>query len=95
MRYNTSYEYLAKINNISNPNLIYTGERLIVPLLENNEINDTSHKLYIVRRGNTLTQIALKYGVSIDSIVRLNNIQNPNLIYVGEVLRIPTINVYK
>lgn len=95
MEYNTSYEYLAKINNISNPNLIYTGQRLTVPVLENNEVHDTSHKLYIVRRGNTLTQIAREYGVTIESIVRLNEISNPNLIYVGEVLRIPTINVYK
>lgn len=95
MEYNTSYEYLAKINNIANPNLIYTGQILRVPILENAEINDTSHKLYIVKRGNTLTQISLEYGVSIENIVRLNNIVNPNLIYVGEVLRIPTINKYK
>lgn len=95
MEYDTSYGYLAKINNIQNPNLIYTGQKLVVPALENNEIHDTSHKLYIVRSGNTLTQISLKYGVSIESIVRLNNIANPNLIYVGEVLRIPTINIYK
>lgn len=95
MKYDTSYEYLAKINGIANPNLIYTGQRLIVPILEDNKIHDTSHKLYIVKRGNTLTQIAYEYGVTIDSIVRLNNIANPNLIYVGEVLRIPTINSYK
>ena len=95
MEYNTSYQYLAKINNIPNPNLIYTGQSLIVPVLGSNEINDTSHRLYIVKRGNTLTQISLEYGVSIESIVRLNNIANPNLIYVGEILRIPTINVYK
>ena len=95
MEYNTSYQYLAKINNIQNPNLIYTGQTLIVPVLENREINDTSHKLYIVQRGNTLTQISLEYGVSIESIVQLNDIAKPNLIYVGEILRIPTINVYK
>lgn len=93
--YNTSYEYLAKINNIANPNLIYTGQRLVVPVLETSDINDTSHKLYIVQRGNTLTGIAREYGVTIESIVRLNEIANPNLIYVGEILRIPTINVYK
>lgn len=95
MEYGTSYEYLAKINGIANPNLIYAGQRLVVPVLVNSEIHDTSHKLYIVRRGNTLTQISREYGVSIESIVRLNNIANPNLIYVGEVIRIPTINEYK
>lgn len=95
MEYNTSYEYLAKINGIENPNLIYAGQSLIVPILSSSDINDSSHKLYIVKWGDTLTAISQEYGVTIESIVRLNNIANPNLIYVGEVLRIPTINVYQ
>lgn len=90
--YNTSYEYLAKINNIPNPNLIYVGQEIKVPILEKDTINDTSHRLYIVKRGNTLTQIALKFSVTIQEIVELNDIANPNLIFVGEILRIPTIN---
>ena len=90
--YNTSYRYLARINDIANPNIIYVGEKVKVPVLEHNKIHDTSHRLYIVRSGNTLTGISREYGVSIESIVELNDIKNPNLIYVGEVLRIPTIN---
>ena len=46
----------------------------------------------VVRRGNTLSQISRLYGVSVDSIAELNDIRNPNLIFTGEVLRIPTIN---
>ena len=92
IKYNTSYQYLARINSISNPNLIYVGQELKVPILGDYKIHDTSHRLYIVRRGNTLTQIAREYGVTIESIVELNDIANPNLIYVGETLRIPTIN---
>lgn len=91
--YNTSYQYLAKINNIANPNLIYVGQRIEVPNnLETIDINDTSHKLYIVQRGDTLTAISQEFDVSIQSIVKLNNIANPNLIYAGEILRIPVIN---
>lgn len=92
LRYNTSYQYLAKINNISNPNLIFVGERIYVPSLENSNLGDTSHVLYVVKRGNTLTQISRLYGVSIESIAQLNDIKNPNLIFAGEILRIPTIN---
>jgi len=90
--YNTSYQYLAKINDISNPNLIFVGEKIFVPRLDNSNLNDTSHVLYVVKRGNTLTQISMLYGVSIESIVQLNDIENPNLIFSGEVLRIPVIN---
>lgn len=89
VRYHTSYQYLAKINGISNPNLIYVGERIYVPSLNNNTIHETGHRLYIVQRGNTLTYISNIFGVSIASIVELNNIKNPNLIFTGEVLRIP------
>ena len=92
LEYNTSYQYLAKINNISNPNLIYVGERIYVPTLENSSLHDSSHILYVVKRGNTLWQISRLYDVSIDSIVDLNDINNPNLIFAGEILRIPTIN---
>ena len=89
--YNTSYQYLAKINNINNPNLIYAGQSLIVPVISDNKIHDTNHILYIVKTGDTLWQISLDYGVSINDIVRLNNIANPNLIYVGQILRIPNV----
>ena len=92
IKYNTSYQYLARINSIANPNLIYVGQELKVPVLADYNIHDTSHRLYIVRRGNTLTQIAREYGVTIENIVELNGIANPNLIYVGETLRIPIIN---
>lgn len=91
IKYNTSYEYLAKINDIRNANLIYVGEKLKVPVI-NREIHDTSHILYVIKNGNTLSQIAKEFDVSIKQIVELNDIKNPNLIYMGEVLRIPIIN---
>lgn len=43
---------------------------------------------YIVRPGDTLWAIARKYNTTIDKIVRLNGIQNPNLIYAGQNLRV-------
>ena len=92
LKYNTSYQYLAKINNISNPNLIFVGEKIYVPILQNSNLGDTSHVLYVVKGGNTLTQISRLYNVSINSIANLNDIQNPNLIFAGEVLKIPVIN---
>ncbi len=90
--YNTSYQYLAKINNISNPNRIYVGEEIKVPVLEDEKIHDTSHRLYIVKRGDTLTKIAREYRLTVKEIVELNDISNPNRIYVGEILRVSTIN---
>lgn len=45
---------------------------------------------YVVRPGDTLTSIAQRYGTTVAAIVEANNITNPNLIFVGQVLLIPT-----
>lgn len=90
-RYGTTVQELASINNISNPNLIYPGQVLRVltnSTVNGNETRGTGSITYTVQRGNTLSQIARTYGVSITSIVEANNIQNPNLIYPGQKLRI-------
>ncbi len=81
--YNTTVNAIARINNIKNVNLIYVGQRLVIPVNK----YDTNHILYQVRRGDTLWSLSRRYGVSIATIVRLNRIQNPNLIYVGQKLR--------
>lgn len=44
---------------------------------------------YTVRAGETLRGIARKFGVSVAALVHENHIEDPSLIYVGEVLRIP------
>ena len=82
---------LSRLNNIENPNLIYPGEILTIPNIKvenGNEENATGSIYYTVKRGDTLSEIAAKYGVTVSHIVSQNNIQNPNLIYPGEVLRI-------
>ena len=48
------------------------------------------HVKYTVQPGDTLSAIAATYGVSVDSIVALNGISDPNFISVGQELLIPT-----
>lgn len=51
----------------------------------------TSHaRTHIVRKGENLSLIALKYRVSKSAIIKANNISNPNLLRVGKRLEIPT-----
>jgi len=45
---------------------------------------------YTVQRGDTLSSIAVRYGTTVYAIAGANNIANPNLIYAGSVLWIPT-----
>lgn len=45
---------------------------------------------YTVKKGDTLSLIAVKHDTSVSALVSLNNIKNPNLIRVGQVIQIPT-----
>lgn len=95
LMYGTTVQELAQINNISNPNLIFPGEVLRIPTnstVAGQESRDLGSITYTVQRGNTLSQIARAYGVTVQQIVQTNNIQNPNLIFPGQKLRINTSN---
>jgi LysM repeat protein len=49
----------------------------------------TGPQQYVVKAGDTLYSIASRYGLSVPTLARANNITNPALIYVGRVLTIP------
>lgn len=85
--YGVSVQQLVRWNGIQNPNLIFVGQRLIINRTQQ-ETNECGHIIYRVRRGDNLYRIARRFGVTIQSIVRLNNIRNPHWIYVGQLLRI-------
>lgn len=46
------------------------------------------YKTHTVVRGDTLSEIAQRYGTTVNYLAKLNNIKNVNLIYVGQVLKI-------
>ncbi len=56
------------------------------------ESSEQGGKVHVVRRGDTLAKVAVRYGVSVAALSRANNLRNPNLIYVGQRLWIPTSN---
>ncbi len=89
--YNTTVRELVILNKIQNPNLIFPGEEVLVPINGNpqNEVEyQTNHIIYTVEEGDTLSQLALRFKTTVEDIAKLNNIQNINLIYVGEKLKI-------
>ena len=90
--YGTTVQELASINNISNPNLIFAGATLKVPVIlkVDSKNEPLEEALYIVKRGDTLSQIALNYNTTVNAIARENGISNPNLIYPGQRLIMQT-----
>lgn len=95
-RYGMSYETLARLNNISNPNRIYVGQvlKLSSGSTVSNVVNHSTASAagsYTVKSGDSLSAIAARYGMSYETLARLNNISDPNRIYVGQTLNLGTL----
>ncbi|MEZ4671248.1 MAG: LysM peptidoglycan-binding domain-containing protein [Anaerolineae bacterium] len=103
-RFGISIDGVQIANGITNPNLIFVGQTLIIPASAGGSvamtnfvttaattINTTpvSGSTYIVRAGDNLFRIALNHGVSLSDLQRINNIPDPTRIFVGQVLTIP------
>lgn len=85
--HDVSLSDLVAANNISNANLIYPGQILVIPGDEAEP--DITH---VVVRGDTLARIASKYGAPISLLVETNSIRNPNLIRIGQNILIPGVS---
>lgn len=85
-QFGTTVANLAAMNGIQNPNLIYAGQVLKV---SGTATGAQPQRTYIVRSGDNLSAIAGRVGSSVNAIANANGIANPNLIFPGQVLRIP------
>jgi LysM repeat protein len=104
-RYRVTAQQLAALNGIVNPSRVVIGQVLAVPGPGNNRPGGTvaptvlptqpgggaqpGAGTHVVQRGENLFRISLRYNVSIAALMQANGILNPNLIYAGQVLRIP------
>lgn len=84
--YGTTYQHLAEINGIANPNLIHVGQEIridgTVP------VSNASEEYYTIQGGDTLSGIAAKFGTTWQWLAEVNGIANPNLIYPGNTIRV-------
>lgn len=79
--YNTTYQHLAAINGIANPNLIYPGQVLTI---SGGGAPAPQQTVYTVKSGDTLSGIAAAFGTTYQRLAAVNGISNPSLIYPGQ-----------
>jgi len=88
--YGSTVQAIITANNIINPNLIYPGEVILIPVREQDyPVGPPGSLIYTVQPGDTLYTISLLFGVSVQSILALNNIPNPSQIYPGLPIVLP------
>ncbi len=79
--YQVPVEVITRANRLSDPNTIFVGQVLRIP--------QSSRPLwYMVRYGDTLYTIAKRFFTTVDNIVALNSLANPDVIYPGDRIRI-------
>jgi LysM repeat protein len=91
-RFGVSIAAIAQVNGIRDINRIYVGQRLTIPTGSGGAGSGGTSACpspYTVQRGDTLTRIAARCGVSASAIITLNNIRDIHLIYVGQKLILP------
>ena len=104
-QYGVSAYRIADANGLRNPNHIYAGQVLYIPsggfddcfnrgCRDHDRDRNRDGTRHRVRYGETLYSIGRLYDVHPDHIADVNNLHNPNYIYAGQRLRIPSGSSY-
>jgi LysM repeat protein len=88
-RYGVNMWDIVWLNGLASPDTIYAGQWLRIPGCYPPSPPPVCYRIHVVRRGETLTIIAARYGVSVWRLASINGIRNINRIYVGQRLKIP------
>ena len=103
-RFDVTAAAITAANNLSNPNLIFVGQRLVIPGValevepaivteddkeESAEPPSAVPEVYVVQPGDTLNSIATRFGLNVTEVALANGISNPDYITVGQRLVLP------
>ncbi|MFW5709046.1 MAG: LysM peptidoglycan-binding domain-containing protein [Chloroflexota bacterium] len=107
-RYQTTVSQILEANNITNANRIFPGQALNIWTAETPVPSEaapapavevpqeaavpTETQVYVVQRGEHLSQIANRFGLDWRVLAQMNEVTDPNRVYAGQELRIPLMN---
>ncbi len=102
-RYGLTVPELQQLNNLTNPNQLMAGSVLRVPATRGTAPSTTARPTapaappaasgsttnYTVKAGESLAAIAARYGITAAELQRLNGLSDPNLLRVGQTIKVP------
>ncbi|MEW5961142.1 MAG: LysM domain-containing protein, partial [Chloroflexota bacterium] len=93
-QYGVSAEAIMRYNSIINPDLIFAGQPLVIPVAgygygPSRGPAGGCANYHIVQAGETLTSIAYQYGVSLEALLACNDLYNEDLVYIGQRICVP------
>lgn len=102
-RFGVSIAALLKSNGLSTKSIIYPGQTVEVPAASKIDATPvasvttarrTVATSYVVATGDTVSSIAARFGVSVQSVLSENGLDASSILYPGTALTIPTLSVY-
>ena len=88
-RYGTSVDGICAANGIADPTRIFAGQRLMIPTSNAPAAPAAAGATHVVRAGENLYRIALRYGTTVQALAELNGIYNSDHVVAGQTLVIP------
>jgi membrane-bound lytic murein transglycosylase D len=86
-KYGVSVSSIMAANNLTNKHVLKIGQRLMIPAA-----SDVTVESYTVKAGDTVSELAMKFGSNENEIKKLNGLHNPHSIRQGQSLKIPRRN---
>lgn len=98
IRFGTTTEAIAKLNNLPDPDALILGQKLVIPGAGSTAGSASSGgttaagspTTYTVQQGDTLGSIARRFGTTIQELAALNKLADANTIGIGQVLKLPS-----
>ena len=90
-RYSIKKELIIQANNLLDENYIYVGQNLKIVedlLPEKNAYKNNQSKYHEIKKGDNLTEIAKKYNLTLNQLIEINNIDNPDIVQLGTKLNL-------
>ena len=85
-KYETTVDELLRLNDLAQPDLLYDGQAILVPCRPEAAVTTTVH---VVQAGETLGLIGDGYGTTIEVLLELNDLPEPDIVPVGTSLVVP------
>ncbi len=83
-----SVDALAAANRLADPDLVVIGTTLVIPASSGAPAGAPA-TTYTVKPGDTLTDIAARWGTTPDALAKANGLRNPNIVILGSILQVP------
>ena len=90
-QYGVSVDAITHANGIPDPRQIYVGQRLVIPGAVG-DAGGTVTAPYMVQAGDTLASIARRHLTTWQTLIQVNDLLSPNVVYAGQIIQVPTTN---